>query len=269
MNKEKTKVDDVDFLKMLPGEENTREAWSIFLERYSRLILKIIWIKENDYDRAMEKYLYVCKKLSDDNFALFKKFDRDYPGDAHLFKSWLTTVIKNLCIDHHRKEYGRKRLPKLLQSMSETEQEFFRLYYWQGFSLDEIEKKFSTSGSSEERSAAGILHDIEEVYLNANRRTPERNTEINLQPYIENRQNVSASGDFEFLADLEKFFRYWVSKLPPKEQIVLQLRFWEGAAPLEIAEILNIEPPNKVYKVLKKGLEQLRIFYVKENQRKK
>lgn len=255
-------MDSIDILKRLFSDKDPLSAWSDFLDVYSGFILKIIWTKERDYDKAMEKYLYVCSKLYEDDFSALKKYQKDYSDDPDAFLPWFKVVIRNLCIDLHRKNHGRKRYPKLLQSMSEIERKFFELYFWKGFELDEIDKEFTISGLSGNRSAAEILHDIEAAYLDSKLSTPGREQKNHHQPYFEN-YNYKDSNS-AFVSDLENFFVYWIPQLPLKERLVLKLRFWEDATPLEIAEILQINPPNKVYKILKKGLFQLRKFYLNE-----
>jgi len=257
---------EFEILKRLLSEKDPSAAWSEFLDIYSGFILKIIWTKEKDYDKAMEKYLYVCSKLYEDDFSALKKYRKDY---SDKFLPWFKVIIRNLCIDLHRKNHGRKRFPKLMQSMSEIERKFFEFYFWKGLELDEIEKEFSISGVSESRSAADILHDIEAAYLHSKQKTPDRDQTIRHYSYFENHHYKIYGIDSAFVTDLENFFRYWIPQLPVNEQLVLKLRFWEDAAPLEIAEILQIKPPNKVYKILKKGLSHLREFYLNESKEKK
>jgi len=258
-------VDAFDILERLLSERGqTQEAWHDFLDQYSKLILKIIWLREHDYDEAMEKYLYICKKLCENDFAILGKFQKNYRDNPPKFTSWLSAVVRNLAIDAHRKKHGRKRYPKLLQEMSEMDRKFFMLYYWKGYSLEEIDRQFSASEPDENRSALEIHQDIKARYLNSNQNPPHKDQPVSFQRYLDELNYSTAQSNGMPSGELADFFRYWLQKLPAKKRLVLKLRFWENLKPLEIAEILNIEPPNKVYRILKKGLAELREFYLKK-----
>jgi len=244
--------------RLLSKNSQTKNAWHEFLDQYTRLILKVIWLREHDYDEAMEKYVYVCQKLSENNFSRLRKFQTDYKHNPPKFTTWLASVVRNLTIDAHRKKHGRKRYPKLLQEMSAMYRKFFKLYYWKGYSLEEIDRQFSASEPDENRSALEIHQDIKARYLSSNQTPPDKEQPVSFQRYLDELNYSTAQSNGMPSGELADFFRYWLQKLPAKRRLVLKLRFWEDLKPLEIAEILNLEPPNRVYKILKKGLAELR-----------
>ena len=132
-------ISDNSLIKKLQGEdENSELLWHEFLNRFSKLILKVIWQFESDYDEVMEKYLQICTKLTNGNFSIIRKFKITGDTVSPKFSTWLVTVVRNLCVDLHRAKHGRKRIPKVISRLSETEQEIFRLYYWKGLSIEEI-----------------------------------------------------------------------------------------------------------------------------------
>ena len=96
---------DIDLLRVLfEGKERlSHKAWEVFLDRYSKLFLKIIWQFENDYDEAMEKYVYVCTKLAGNEFALLRKYTPEKFDKPPALSTYLTVVVRNLCVEQYRK----------------------------------------------------------------------------------------------------------------------------------------------------------------------
>ena len=242
------------------GDDRAVDAWRDFLDQYSKLILKIIWLNEHNYDQVMEKYLFVCTKLCENNFSVFRTFKKEHCSKPPDFTAWLSVVVRNLCIDAHRKQHGRKRFPKLLLSMTETDRKFFELYYWKGLTLDEIDKRFSISENDSQSSAVDILHKIEDEYIISGQPAPKRNQKVTFLPYIEGTYYRVGNGMANHENGLEEFLRTGLRQLSVKEQLVLKLRFWEDVAPLDIADILKLSPKSRVYRILKDGLARLRSY---------
>jgi DNA-directed RNA polymerase specialized sigma24 family protein len=130
---------DVEFIaRLVSGKGDQSAQWREFLDRYSRLLLNVIWQFEHDHDAAMEKYVHVCERFAANNFEILRRFKADYGERSPKFTTWLAAVARNICIDLHRSVHGRRQLPRSVQRMSEVEQWIFRLYYWKGHTTDEI-----------------------------------------------------------------------------------------------------------------------------------
>lgn len=84
--------------------DGATEAWSAFLERYTRLILHTVHSQANAHDGAMDRYAFVLQRLRDDDFRRLRQFDPDGPGR---FSTWLVVVTRRLCEDFRRKKFGR------------------------------------------------------------------------------------------------------------------------------------------------------------------
>ncbi len=81
-------------------------AWQAFVERYSRLMLKVAFAFAPGYDGAMDRYLFILDELRRDEYARLRRFAADGRGR---FTTWLVVVARRLCVDHYRRCYGRER----------------------------------------------------------------------------------------------------------------------------------------------------------------
>lgn len=89
------------------GEDGARDrAWARFVASYSRLILHVTRASGAEYDDAMDSYAFVLDELSRDDFRRLRAYTAD--GRAR-FTTWLTVVVRRLCMDHYRRRYGRHR----------------------------------------------------------------------------------------------------------------------------------------------------------------
>ena len=89
-----------------PSDERRETAWQAFVERYSRLMLKVAFAFAPGYDGAMDRYLFILEELRRDDNARLRRFAADGRGR---FSTWLVVVTRRLCVDHYRHRYGRER----------------------------------------------------------------------------------------------------------------------------------------------------------------
>ena len=81
-------------------------AWAAFLDEYTKLILSAVRRTSSSYDDVMDRYTFVLDRLQNEDFRRL----RVYPGDGRgKFTTWLVVVTRRLCVDYHRKQYGRPR----------------------------------------------------------------------------------------------------------------------------------------------------------------
>lgn len=111
------------------------EAWTEFLEEYSGLIFQVSRYFEKDLDRASDCFQFVCEKLSEDRFRRLLRFK---PQGTASFSTWLRAVVRNLCLDWRRKEFGRRRPFRSISRLSIFDQEVFNCVYERGASAEEI-----------------------------------------------------------------------------------------------------------------------------------
>lgn len=87
------------------SDPSEREAaWTAFLDRYSRLLLRVAHSLGGGHDAAMDRYAYVLEWLRRDDFSRLRTF---VPDGRCQFSTWLVVVARRLCLDHGRRRYGR------------------------------------------------------------------------------------------------------------------------------------------------------------------
>lgn len=118
-------------------------AWYAFLERYSGLIYHVARSFDRDPDRSGNCFLFVCEQLSNNDFRRLRKFDL---GGRASFSTWLCAVVRNLCLDWHRKEYGRHRLFGSVARRNATDQLLFEVVFRRGFSIEEARQELRRQG---------------------------------------------------------------------------------------------------------------------------
>jgi RNA polymerase sigma factor (sigma-70 family) len=110
------------------------EAWTEFLEEYSGLIFQVVRHFDTDLDRASDCFQFVCEKLSEDNSRRLLRYK---PSGPARLSTWLRAVVRNLCLDWHRQEFGRQRPFRSISRLSIFDQEVFKHVYERGVSVPE------------------------------------------------------------------------------------------------------------------------------------
>src|SRR6476469_2346518 len=121
------------FLKHVDARE-LEEAWNLFLDDYSGIILRVVRQIERDADSIPDCFQFVCEQLSANSLRRLRKFR---PEGGALFSTWLRAVVRNLCLDWRRKRFGRYRLFKSIAQLSIFDQEVFRALYERRLSVDD------------------------------------------------------------------------------------------------------------------------------------
>src|SRR4051812_3481547 len=116
---------DESFLERLRSRD-PHDAWVEFLENYSALIFQVSRHFESDLDRASDCFQFVCQKLSENQFRRLLSFKAHGPAT---FSTWLRAVVRNLCLDWRRKEFGRQRRFRSISRLSIFDQELFGCVY--------------------------------------------------------------------------------------------------------------------------------------------
>jgi len=125
--------ESIDSILARISSDGAGTAWKSFLETYSPLIMYVVSHYEGDANRAADCFLYVCEKLSDDGFKRLLKFD---VKRGARFRSWLNSVVSNLCIDWHRREFGRARPFRVITTLPAFEQLVYQHKFKWGLNLE-------------------------------------------------------------------------------------------------------------------------------------
>jgi RNA polymerase sigma factor (sigma-70 family) len=88
-----------------PGQPRD-DAWAAFIAAYSGLLLRVASAFAPGYDGALDRYVFMLDELRKGDCGRLRKFAADGRGR---FSTWLTVVARRLCLDHHRRQYGRVR----------------------------------------------------------------------------------------------------------------------------------------------------------------
>ncbi len=256
-------LSDAALLEMLRSEnsEAQEQGWKAFLHQFSNLFLKIIWHFEGDIDAVMEKYVYVCAKLAENNFSRLRKFLPDEQQRPVKLSTWLTVVVKNLCREHHRVQHGRRRHPRALKQASPLQRAVFELYYWKGFTLDEIEQALANHPARLNGSSiAETLREVEDLFASAMpaRQPPQKPQFVPFDDQQHAHQRVEPAN----IAMQEKL----LGSLEPQERLVVRLRYWEDLSAPAIAQLLQLPSPRKVYTVMHRALKKIRAQAQKERE---
>ena len=79
-------------------------AWRQFVDAYTPLVLQVARSTAADRDSAMDAYGFVLEQLRDQNCRRLRVYAA---RENTRFSTWLLVVSRRLCIDFHRRRYGR------------------------------------------------------------------------------------------------------------------------------------------------------------------
>ena len=89
-----------------PDPPTRDAAWDAFVAAHSRLLLHTARSLNRDHDAAMDGYAYVLEALRSEDYRRLRAYAAD---GRSKFSTWLVVVARRLCLDFHRKRYGRAR----------------------------------------------------------------------------------------------------------------------------------------------------------------
>lgn len=241
-------------------------AWQTFLRMYTSLILRVARHHEADESKVMDIYVFVCEKLSESDFRRLRKFRTD--GSA-TFSTWLTTVVRNLCVDWHRSVHGRSRPSTMVLQLSDLESFVFRELYERGRTkvecLNSLPEEFGHVTERDLESINARIH----AMLTPARRWRLMNRHPTVVPLddsvgIDTRRRDSGADDSpqaqalseEEIARLEQA----IARLDADERLAIRLRFQEDLAFDQIAQAIGIKNKFRVRKLLNGALAKMRQF---------
>ena len=88
------------------NESARAAAWAHFLETYNGIILRAAGSLGGDHDARMDRYAFVVEHLQRDGHFRLRQYVADGRGQ---FTTWLVIVVQRLCLDEHRRRYGRQQ----------------------------------------------------------------------------------------------------------------------------------------------------------------
>jgi len=242
-------------------------AWTVFLERYSPVLLKVVRLFERDEDAVGDCYLFVCEQLSRHRFRRLLRFRCDGPAR---FTTWLCAVTRNLCLDWRRREVGRHRVFAPVGRLSALDQQIFRCLFVEHVPVEEaflrlkpafpqltvdqvsdaavrIERALSPRqrwllvarrGRAAMSDSAAVGQDGEMAWDPPSEMpTPEA-----WVAFQEERDALSAA----------------ISRLPPRDRLLVRLRFQHDLTFAEIARLLQLQNAQAADRRVREAVDKLR-----------
>jgi RNA polymerase sigma factor (sigma-70 family) len=110
----------------------SRTAWERFLEEYAGLLWAVIrrYLPQREREECHAVFAEVLTDLYHHKLAT-------YAGRAAL-STWLTLVARAGAVDHLRRRFGRRALPRGLRRLGAAEQAIFRMFYVEGRGVREV-----------------------------------------------------------------------------------------------------------------------------------
>lgn len=135
---------DAEILARLTAEPES--AWKLFLERHAETILALLARLGFTGDEAMDRFVYVCEKLTEDQFRRLRSVR--FLGREGELIPWLAQVVRRLAINWAQSEEGRRRLFRPLERLPRRAQQAFELHFWHGLSAAEIWQRLRAEGET-------------------------------------------------------------------------------------------------------------------------
>lgn len=261
-------IDDAAISGLLAGlsSASADAAWAEFLARYSPLITRIAQMHNVGNDRAEDCFAYISNALSDDGFRRLRCFRPEGPAR---FRTWLTAVVSNLCVDWLRKERGRIRPLRRVARLPELDQEVYRCIYDQGMSraqcLETLAPRFPklTEAQVSEINARlfGLLTSQQRWHLSA--RTKASHPAVGDLACDEDdpvwQLAAPEPGPDDLAAEMQERRRLQdaLAQLPPRQRLLLRLRYEQDLTLAEVARLTGQPDPFRANRQIQAALDAL------------
>lgn len=242
------------------------EAWTELLKRYSPLILKIVRQFDDQEAHQNDCYLHVTGNLAERDFKRLRSYDS---GRGASVRTWLSAVVFNICVDWHRKEFGRARLLPAISARPAFDQMVYRYRFEQGLGtrdcLNLLANEFpDVTREQLARSAARVHRMLTPAqrwragvrYRRLNKLDHERHdcraSELESLPAPDPEPVESAERSQQSAA-----LQAALSGLDPRQQVLLKLRYTHGLSLKQIARLQGFNDPADAWRRVQKALEAL------------
>jgi RNA polymerase sigma factor (sigma-70 family) len=246
-------------------------SWSRFIDHYAPLILRVSNRFDYEQDRSGECFLFVCEQLCDRGFRRLLGFD--IHGKAS-FNTWLGTVVFNLCVDWHRKTFGRATLLPSIEALPAFDRAVYRYRYQQRLPVNTcyevLREEFPDLSRDQLARALGRIHEV---------LTPRQRWRLSIRSReIRGPRPSSGLATAESLASdaadpseqalrsqqLEQLDRA-LSRLPTDQAFLLRLRYQQGVTLREVARLAGLGDPYRARRHIEAALKALSMHLEQEN----
>ena len=243
---------------------NSQEAWSQFLSDYSAHIYQVIRHFESDSDNAADCFQFVCEQLIENRSRRLRKFKGE--GTA-TFVTWLRSVVRNLSIDWHRKQFGRHRQFRSISRLPVFDQEVFRIVYERATPPDEsltiLAAQFPNATATRVNESRARIEEVltrNQRWLLTRHSLSKSATEITCPEETQLSSLPDSQPDPESLAienqNKKNLYRA-LKKLDTDQRLLIRLRFEEGLTLVEVAQLLGLGNAQRADRKVKEILARL------------
>jgi RNA polymerase sigma factor (sigma-70 family) len=245
------------------------------MDAYAGLIMRTVVQFEYEQDRGNDCFLYVCEKLYEDQFRRLLTFNT---ASKSSFSSWLSTVVFNLCIDWHRKEFGRARMLPAIAALPVFDQRVYQCCYEEQMSAEEcyemLRSEIPGLALKQIPDALGRIHAL---------LTPRQRWQLSVRLRGRSRgRGTSPDGSLaripdpapapELQARLEEeaeALQSAMARLAVEQRVLLHLRFREGLTYEQIARTEQLGDAHRARRQVQSALVALRAELQRLSDRKK
>ena len=249
----------------------SRTAWERFLEEYTGLLWAVIrrYLPQREREEGHAVFAELLTDLYHHKLAT-------YEGRAAL-STWLTLVARGGAVDHLRRRFGRRALPRGLRRLSAADQEVFRMFYVEGRGVREVLVELQRTDRSwthqrllsslqaieravDDRSLRRIAYDLHAQSSGA--------ASGRLLAYLDHvreefKQLEGAHRPEYHIMEREarrvlERVRELIEELPAQDRHVYSLRFERGWTAHQIAEELGLADPRGAYTLVDRIVRGLR-----------
>lgn len=249
------------------GSHEAQAAWTEFLDDYSPLILQVVQRFEREPDHAGDCFLFVCEQLNQNQFRRLRRFKPDGPAR---FTTWLRLVVRNLCLDWRRKEFGRHRVFDVVARLTAFDRDVYTKVFEQGLSSEEAWFSLAPrypglAQESVDQSVESIRRTLtpRQLWLLSTRRVKVESLEGESADTQENleRQVPDPRPDPEALSvthQQQAALELGLERLSKPERLLIKLRFEQDLTLREVAELLDLPDAQTADRRIREVLEKLR-----------
>jgi RNA polymerase sigma factor (sigma-70 family) len=238
-------------------------AWVEFVDLYAPLIMHAACQFEYEQERINDCFLFACEQLSDNGFRRLLKFNA---ASKVKFNTWLGTVVFNLCVDWHRREYGRVRLLPGISALPAFDQSVYRLVIEQGMnkeaSFQALRADFPELTRELVANAVARIHSLltprQRWQITVRNRGRKQVRGGSMQDWLEKLPETADGPEAELQKQQElESLQAGISRLPADQRLLLRLRFKEGLGLKKIAQLKFHGDVNMAWRQIQTAIDAL------------
>jgi RNA polymerase sigma factor (sigma-70 family) len=238
-------------------------AWVDFLSEYANVIYQVVRHLETDPDNAADCFQFVCEQLIDHRSKRLRKFKGDGPAT---FSTWLRAIVRNLCIDWHRKQFGRHRLFSSVTQLPVFDQQVFRMVYERAVPPEDcvaiLAAEFPNTTIhqiTESRNRIEGALTPKQRWLIAQRVGNQNGNAEHSEEILRDVKDAGPDPEAQAIENERKRrLERAMKSLSPNDRLLIRLRFEEGLTLEKAAALLGLGNAQKADRQVREILERLR-----------